>query len=125
MWIELYTTDATAAKQFYQGLYDWQFTDMAMPGGSGTYTLITPAGQPEERMHGGLMEAPAEVLAPAGGKPYWHPVFHTSDCDATVAKVDQLGGKVVMGPENAEGVGRMAVCMDPFGADFVVLKPTG
>lgn len=125
MWIELYTTDASAAKEFYEGLYGWGYTDMPMPGDEGTYTLITPAGQPEERMHGGLMEAPAEALAPAGGKPYWHPVFHTTDCDATIAKVNELGGKVVMGPEDAEGVGRLAVCVDPFGADFVVLKPTG
>jgi predicted enzyme related to lactoylglutathione lyase len=28
-----------------------------------------------------------------------------------------------MGPEDAEGVGRLAVCVDPAGADFVVLTP--
>ncbi len=125
MWVELYTTDAARAKDFYKGLFGWDYSDMPMPGGAGgTYSIIAPAGAPQERMHGGLMEVREQDLAPAGGRPYWHPVFHTTDCDATVAKVTELGGTLAMGPEDAEGVGRMAVCVDPFGADFVVLKPS-
>src|SRR5690606_34539071 len=97
------------------------YSDTKMPGGEGTYTMITPSGLPEERMHGGLMEVRKEDLALAGGRPYWHPVFKVTDCDAAVAKVRELGGSVQMGPQTAEGVGRLAVCLDPFGADFVVL----
>lgn len=124
MWVELYTTDSSSAKQFYGGLFDWAFSDMPMPGdGAGTYTIIGPSGAPQERMHGGLMQVEAETLGLAGGRPYWHPVFHSTDCDATIAKVNELGGSVAMGPADAEGVGRMAVCLDPFGADFVVLRP--
>ncbi|MFD7324058.1 VOC family protein [Streptomyces sp. NPDC059875] len=122
-WTELYTSDAAAAKEFYGGVFGWQFNDMELPGGGGTYALITPAGLPEERMHGGLMELPEENLALAGGRPYWHPVFAVADCDATVAKVVESGGSVQMGPEDAEGVGRLAVCLDPSNADFVVLTP--
>lgn len=121
-WTELYTTDAAAAKEFYGGVFGWRFSDMALPGG-GTYALITPAGLPEERMHGGLMELPAEHLALAHGRPYWHPVFAVGDCDAAVAAVTENGGSVQMGPQDAEGVGRLAVCLDPANADFVVLTP--
>lgn len=125
MWVELYTTDASQAKDFYKGLFGWEYSDMPMPGdAAGTYTIIGPAGGEQERMHGGLMQVRKQDLASAGGRPYWHPVFHTTDCDATVAKVKELGGKLTMGPEDAEGVGRMAVLADPFGADFVVLKPS-
>jgi predicted enzyme related to lactoylglutathione lyase len=125
MWVELYTTDSAKAKEFYKALYGWEFSDMPMPGGeSGTYTIIGPSEAPQERMHGGLMQVPPEALSMAADKPFWHPVFHTTDCDATIAKVTEHGGNVVMGPEDAEGVGRMAVCLDPFGADFVVLKPS-
>ncbi|MFE5486127.1 VOC family protein [Streptomyces sp. NPDC056527] len=123
-WTELYTTDAAAAKEFYGGVFGWQFGDMELPGGGGTYSLITPAGLPEERMHGGLMEMPAENLALADGRPYWHPVFNVTDCDAAVARVTENGGTVQMGPDDAEGVGRLAVCVDPAGADFVVLTPS-
>ncbi|MFJ3921850.1 VOC family protein [Streptomyces sp. NPDC090022] len=124
-WTELYTTDAAAAREFYGGLFGWQFSDMEMPGGGGgTYTLITPAGLPEDRMHGGLMELSAKDLAAAQGRPYWHPVFAVADCDAAVAQVTANGGTVQMGPVDAEGVGRMAVCLDPANADFVLLTPT-
>ncbi|MDI3422551.1 VOC family protein [Streptomyces luteolus] len=123
-WTELYTTDAAAAKAFYTTVLGWRYSDMDLPGGGGTYSLITPADQPEERMHGGIMQMPAEHLSLANGKPYWHPVFNVTDCDAAVAKVTENGGSVQMGPEDAEGVGRMAVCVDPAGADFVVLKPS-
>ncbi|MFE9018740.1 VOC family protein [Streptomyces sp. NPDC007808] len=122
-WTELMTSDAAGAKDFYGGLFGWQFSDMELPGGGGTYTLITPAGLPEERMQGGLMQLPKEQLELTNGRPYWHPVFHVTDCDATVAQVTGNGGSVQMGPQDAEGVGRLAVCLDPSKADFVVLTP--
>ncbi|HET9381789.1 MAG TPA: VOC family protein [Streptomyces sp.] len=123
-WTELYTTDADAAKDFYGGVLGWRFSDMPLPGGAGTYVLITPAGLPEERMHGGLMQLREEDLSLAGGRPYWHPVFAVPDCDDAVAAVRENGGSVQMGPEDAEGVGRLAVCLDPANADFVVLAPS-
>ncbi|MGW0390502.1 VOC family protein [Streptomyces sp. NPDC003042] len=122
-WTELYTTDAAAAKQFYGGLFGWTTDDMPLPGGGGTYSMITPAGQPQERMHGGMMQMPADQLTLTGGRASWHPVFASSDCDATVDRVRANGGSVLMGPEDAEGVGRLALCTDGSGADFVVLTP--
>ncbi|MDX3642995.1 VOC family protein [Streptomyces sp. MB09-02B] len=120
-WTELYTTDAPAAKEFYGGVLGWQFGEMPMPGDAGAYTLITPAGLPEERMQGGLMQLRAEDLALNDGRPYWHPVFAVTDCDTAVAAVTGNGGSVQMGPEDMPGVGRLAVCLDPSNADFVLL----
>jgi predicted enzyme related to lactoylglutathione lyase len=122
-WTELMTTDSAAAKEFYGSLFGWQTTDMELPGGGGVYSLITPSGLEEERMQGGLMQMPAEHLAVNNGRPYWHPVFAVTDVDATAAKVTGNGGTLQMGPEDAEGVGRLAVCVDPSGADFVLLTP--
>ncbi|MFM9371945.1 VOC family protein [Streptomyces sp. Da 82-17] len=122
-WTELYTPDAKAAREFYGNVLGWTFDDMELPGGGGTYTLITPAGQSEDRMQGGLMQLPPDQLSLANGRAYWHPVFNVTDCDAAVAKVNENGGSVQMGPEDAEGVGRLAVCLDPANADFVVLTP--
>ncbi|NYI03478.1 VOC family protein [Allostreptomyces psammosilenae] len=120
-WTELYTTDAEAAKEFYGGVFGWQ-TD-AMPMDEETYWLVTPAGGGQESMQGGIMQLAPEDLGLNGGKPYWHPVFQVADCDAAVASVTGNGGSVQMGPVDAEGVGRLAVCVDPAGADFVVLTP--
>lgn len=123
-WTELYTTDVAAAKEFYGRVFGWQTQDMDLPGGGGTYSLITPAGADQDRMHGGMMQLTAEHLTLTGGRPYWHPVFAVTDCDAAVAQVTRNRGGVQMGPEDAEGVGRLAVCTDPAGADFVLLKPS-
>ncbi|MDI5963703.1 VOC family protein [Streptantibioticus silvisoli] len=123
-WTELYTTDAAGAKAFYGELFGWTGTDIPMPGDEpGTYSILTPAGGDDNRMHGGLMELPPEVLSLTGGTAYWHPVFTVDDTDETVARVTANGGSIQMGPENGPGVGRLAVCLDPDGADFVVLKP--
>lgn len=122
-WTELCTTDAAAAKAFYGDVFGWRFGDMELPGGGGTYALITPDGLPEERMQGGVMELPPENLTLTGGRPYWHPVFAVADCDAAAAAVTGNGGTLQMGPDDAEGVGRLAVCLDPSNADFVVLAP--
>ncbi|MGD3109673.1 VOC family protein [Streptomyces sp. YGL11-2] len=121
-WTELYTTDGAAARSFYGSVLGWSAQDVPLPGGQGgTYTLLTPASCGEERMHGGLMEVPE--MFRDGGTPYWHPVFGSADCDATATLVKDHGGAVHMGPHTAEGVGRMAVCTDPAGAEFVVLAP--
>ncbi|MER5967111.1 VOC family protein [Streptomyces sp. NPDC002057] len=120
-WTELYTTDAAAAKEFYGGVLGWWYGDMEMPGGGGPYSVVTPAGLPEERMHGGVMGMDEKDLALNGGRPYWHPVFAVTDCDAAVAQVVGNGGSVQMGPDDVPGVGRLAVCLDPSNADFVVL----
>lgn len=123
-WTELYTTDAVAALAFYDAVFGWQREDVPMPGGGGgVYTIVTPAGQPKERMHGGVLQVGAAELALSRGVPAWHPVFTVADCDAAVAAVRAEGGEVAMGPEDAPGVGRMAVCVDRSGADFVLMTP--
>lgn len=122
-WVELYTTDSSAAKEFYGSLFGWETEDVPAPGGGGVYSLISPETGGQERMHGGIMQLAPEHLALTGGRSYWHPVFGTADCDAAVARVTANGGTVQMGPEDAEGVGRLAVCVDPAGADFVLLAP--
>ncbi|MET9132821.1 VOC family protein [Streptomyces antibioticus] len=126
-WVELYTTDAAAAKEFYGEVFGWSFDAMDLQGDAGEYDLITPAGLPEERMHGGVMEMTEVNLTLTDGRPYWHPVFGVEDCDAAVAKVTENGGSVQMGPEDVPDVGRLAVCLDPWNADFVLLaaqRPT-
>ncbi|MEV7510894.1 MULTISPECIES: VOC family protein [unclassified Streptomyces] len=108
-WTELCTTDAAASRRFCGEVLGWSFGEMELPGGGGPYVLVTPAGLPEERMQGGVMEVPAEQLAPTGGRPYWQPVFAVSDCDAAAARVVAGGGSVRTGPEHAEGPGRASV----------------
>ncbi len=121
-WVELMTTDTAAAKDFYGRLFGWTTSDMELPGGGGAYSVLAPSGADPNLAHGGMIALnPADLPE---GRAYWHPVFAVADCDLTVATVTDRGGKVKMGPQDAEGVGRLAVCEDPAGAEFVVLIPS-
>ncbi|GHC92699.1 hydroxylase [Nocardiopsis terrae] len=122
-WVELWTPSAQGAKEFYGGLFGWEFKDVELPGDQGTYSTVRPAGLGEDRYFGGLMDVAADQLPQAEGRADWHPVFQVADCDEAVAAVKTAGGRVHMGPEDAPGVGRLAVCSDPFSAGFVVLDP--
>jgi len=48
--------------------------------------------------------------------------FAVDDCDASVAKLESLGGTVMVPAQDMEGVGRFAVVSDPHGAFFSVIK---
>jgi predicted enzyme related to lactoylglutathione lyase len=61
---------------------------------------------------------PAEVPS------YWGVYFVVSDVDATVAKATELGGSVFL-PAFDSPQGRLAGIVDPFGAMFSVINPTG
>ncbi|MBR8744315.1 VOC family protein [Nocardiopsis sp. MG754419] len=122
-WVELWTPSGRGATEFYGGLFGWRCEDIALPGGAGTYTTLGPAGSGEDRYFGGIMGVAPEHLSQTDGAADWHPVFQVADCDATAASVRDADGRVHMGPEDAPGVGRIAVCSDRFSAGFVVLDP--
>ncbi len=52
-----------------------------------------------------------------GEFPAWSVWFGVDDCDASAAKAEELGGKVVM-PPNDMDFGRGAMIADPHGAVF-------
>ncbi|MFD7668354.1 VOC family protein [Streptomyces sp. NPDC059788] len=123
-WTELYTTDAAAAKEFYRTVFAWETADNEM-GGNMVYTVASPAGTvPDSNTgHAGLMQLPPENRA-AGSTSQWHPYFAVEDCDATVSAATERGATVVIAPADAEGIGRLAMLVDPFGAPFALITPS-
>jgi hypothetical protein len=57
----------------------------------------------------------------AGVPNHWHVYFAVADADATVAKIKQLGGSVVVEPFDTP-IGKMAVVADPQGAVFSLFQ---
>lgn len=45
-WNELMTTDVAKSKAFFSKLIGWTTSEMPMPGGQGTYTLLHCGGKP-------------------------------------------------------------------------------
>lgn len=67
---------------------------------------------------GGMMPMPEGM--PAAVPPFWLVYFAVENCDATLAKLGELGGSVMAGPMDIPA-GRFAVVMDPAGAAFAVM----
>ena len=104
-WVELSTTDVTAAKAFYSGLFGWETEDTPVPGG-GLYTMCKKDGHHVAAM---------QVMQPGmeGHPPFWLSYVSVDDVDATTARVEELGGKVMAPPFDVLDAGRMSVIQDP------------
>lgn len=113
-WYELSTRDTAAASRFYTQLFGWN--TQSMNEGGMQYTVFRRG----EQGIAGMMAMPAQ----AGDTPAnWAPYFAVSDCDQSVEKAKQLGGKVLMQPTDIPRTGRFAVLKDPQGAMFSILRP--
>jgi predicted enzyme related to lactoylglutathione lyase len=111
-WNELMTTDTAAAEGFYATVFGWGAVTHGE--GVGAYTEFQVAG----RSIAGMMVKPPEM--PAEVPPYWGVYFAVADTDATAARVTELGGTIMMAPQDIEP-GRFAVAFDPTGAMFSVI----
>ena len=108
-WYELQTPDPDAARDFYGEVVGWStapFDRADVP-----YWLWMKA---EDDPVGGVMKLPAEAEQ-MGVPPHWLAYVRVPDVDATAEKTEELGGKVLAGPESVD-VGRWAVLEDPQGA---------
>jgi uncharacterized protein len=113
-WGELMTKDTAKAARFYTQLCGWGTKPDAKTG----YTEWTQGG----RSIGGMLQ-----IQPEWGSmpPNWGAYFQVNDCDQTVAKVKELGGRAEMEPRDLPGTGRFAFLSDPQGAHFLVIALTG
>lgn len=116
-WNELATNDSEGAAAFYTALIGWKTQDMPMDDGR-TYTMWLVGGQPV----GGMF--PAKGAPFEGERPVWLCYIAVEDVDATVAKVEGLGGTVLAPPDDIRDVGRVAVIADPQGAPVALIRPT-
>jgi hypothetical protein len=106
-WVELSTTDTEGAKAFYGSLLGWHTEDTPVPGG-GTYTMCK-----KDDAFVGAIQTLQEEMRAQGHPPFWLSYVSVDDVDATVAKVEGLGGKVMAPPFDVLDAGRMAVIQDP------------
>ncbi len=117
VWHELKTTDAGAAKQFYQAVMGWTSQEMqAVPGMD--YSTLMTGGVPVA----GLMALPAEASA-AGAKPSWTGYVGVADIDTMLVALRKAGGCVLSGPMDIPNIGRFANVADPQGAAFALFQP--
>jgi predicted enzyme related to lactoylglutathione lyase len=112
-WHELMTTDAEAAKAFYQQLFGWSETSVMDMGPMGKYHMFGRALGPM----GGMMNKPKEMAAVP---PHWLYYFHVPDVHAAAERVKAAGGKIMNGPMEVPGGDWIVQAMDPQGAAFAL-----
>ncbi|MFT3698818.1 MAG: VOC family protein [Kofleriaceae bacterium] len=108
VWYELLSPDVDASIEFYTSVIGWK-ADKFGPD----YTMFVSSQGPV----GGVGKLPS--IAPV---PYWQSNIEVDNLDASVAKLQSLGGKVIH-KEAVETVGSFAVVMDPQGAVFALYQP--
>lgn len=116
-WVDLATSDAEAAKKFYAELFGWEAVDT--PAGEGmTYTMLNLNDKPVAALY--KMSAEQEKM---NIPPNWASYVSVEDVGATMKKVAELGGEVIMDAFDVMESGRMGLLKDPTGAFLGVWEP--
>jgi uncharacterized protein len=116
-WADLATGDPGRAKEFYAGLFGWDYSELDAGGGA-TYIEASVGGDAVA----GLYEQ-AEGQAAEGAPASWRSYVTVESSEATAWRADELGGDVRTDPHDVGDAGRMAVLADPTGAIFGIWEP--
>jgi predicted enzyme related to lactoylglutathione lyase len=111
-WNELMTSDGAAAFAFYSELFGWKKMQEMEMGAMGKY-IVFGLG---ETQFGGMMTMTKEMKMP----PAWLYYTETKDLDAAIARAQSKGAKLMNGPMDVPGGGRIAQLMDPQHAMFAL-----
>jgi hypothetical protein len=107
-WNELYTSDLDAAKEFYSGLFGWEW--QPFENSPDPYFVIMNNGKGNGGIRG---------LAEPDMPPNWLVYFVVDDIDQGLSKLGELGGQKMMGPVDI-GVAKIAIVQDPQGGTFAL-----
>ncbi|HEY1144019.1 MAG TPA: VOC family protein [Sphingomicrobium sp.] len=117
IWYELMTTDAEAAKAFYDAVVGWSFGEAA-PEFNG-YRMIN---RNDGGFAGGVLPLTDEMQQ-HGARPTWLGYIYVPDVDQAITRIEASGGRALMPASDIPNVGRIAMVSDPQGAAFYVMKP--
>lgn len=105
VWHDLITDDVDRARQFYGGLFGWNFESTKHPNG-GDYTVILLG----DRYIGGIVHLDDPANADFSR---WLGYLSVADVDVAADYTVAQGGQAVVGPVDLPGIGRAAAIQDP------------
>ena len=112
-WFELHTRAYDASVQFYRDVFKWDAHTMSDTP-EFRYTTLNDG----EAQLAGVMDA---SVFPAGAPTGWSIYFGTDDTDKSLARIVDLGGKIVLPAEDTP-YGRLAQASDPTGSLFKLVQ---
>ena len=122
----LHTTDAEGANAFYGQMFGWRPEPSGPVGAQITlWRLPDYLGESRQPIPIDVVAvmAPIEDSSTSAPPPHWNVNLRVEDVDATVAYAAELGGKIIVPPQDTPGF-RSAALADPQGAVFAVSQPT-
>jgi len=117
LWNELWTEDFIAAAEFYKQLAGYVDESSAVQENveiNSRYRILSSQGKPRV----GIMKIPVDDLSPV-----WVSYLRIEDAaalDAIVARVEALGGAILLDPQDREIGGRVALIAGPSGAGIAL-----
>jgi predicted enzyme related to lactoylglutathione lyase len=107
IWAELWTNDVEDAAAFYANVIG--VAHGTVDRGGQDYHVFTSQQKPRT----GIIEIPAKLETV---EPGWAPYVAVDDLSGSLAKVKELGGRIVFGETEHPSTGSVALIMDPSGA---------
>ena len=108
-WIDLTVSDAEKVRDFYKEVVGWKPSPVSM-GDYDDYNMNTPGDdQPVAGVchaRGGNADLPQQ----------WLIYITVEDVDKSSQRCLEMGGKIISGPKEMSGYGKMCVIQDPAGA---------
>ena len=115
-WFELHTRAYEPAVAFYRDVFGWD-THVMSDTDEFRYTTL---GEGNGQLAGIMDDTPY----PGDESGYWAVYFAVPDADAAIARIEELGGRVVRPAEDTP-YGRLATVADPTGAQFRISANNG
>jgi len=110
LWNELWTDDAVAATAFYRRLVGYDLEEESITD-SYSYQFLSVDGVPRA----GILTNPIDDLAPL-----WSTYVRVEDPEAITARVEALGGRVLLPVRERQIGGKVALIAGPSGAGIVI-----
>lgn len=111
LWDELWTNDVDRAAGFYQAVFGFQHKAHAIENADRDYRVLEYANKPRA----GVLENPFE-----GERPVWVNYIRVEDPSAVTAKVEALGGRVLVEAQARPIGGEVAFIAGPSGAGIAL-----
>jgi uncharacterized protein len=125
-WVDASEPDPEAAREFYGGLFGWEFEDVIPPSSEETYFIARAETRGSSIFdlsgdtHGGDVAAIRSIPDGAPPTAMWNTYFWVDSADDATSKIRDAGGGVVMEPFDFMNACRIGVFTDPEGAAFGV-----
>ena len=113
LWNEVWTSNVAASGSFYRNLVGYDVSTRTVAGEQ--YTVLERDALPRV----GVLAKPSTDIGNT-----WVCYLKVADVDDIVAKVEGLGGKILMKPKPDVRNGEVAIIADPHGAGLIVQEVT-